>query len=236
MPKLLRDDADVSDAWTFLTVDEIGAVIQCAKLERARRDLFTVAIYTGLRRGELFALQWEDVHLEGDRARLVVRRGHTGPTKSGKAREVPLFAPAIAALARIRDAALGRRRRVEALAGRLVFPGPDGAMYAEGYEAGWADKRERRGPEGDDGKRTLRVTLGAKSIAGITRDVRFHDLRHTTASHLVMGTWGRRWTLEEVRTFLGHSTVRVTERYAHLAPDALHAAARETAVAMLTSA
>jgi integrase len=71
-------------------------------------------------------------------------------------------------------------------------------------------------------------SAGAKTKAGITRRVRFHDLRHTTASHLVLGSWGRCWKLIEVRDFLGHSTLNVTERYAHLGPDALHAAARET--------
>ncbi len=43
-----------------------------------------------------------------------------------------------------------------------------------------------------------------------------------------MGTWGRAWTLEEVCAVMGHSSITVTQRYAHLAPDALHKAARST--------
>jgi integrase len=50
--------------------------------------------------------------------------------------------------------------------------------------------------------------------AGITRTIRWHDLRHTCATSLLAGWWGRKWTLDEVCKFMGHSSVTVTERYA----------------------
>jgi site-specific recombinase XerD len=43
----------------------------------------------------------------------------------------------------------------------------------------------------------------------------------------VSGQWGRKWSLEEVKAFLGHSSVKTTERYAKFAGDALMAAAKE---------
>ncbi|MEO8179829.1 MAG: tyrosine-type recombinase/integrase [Deltaproteobacteria bacterium] len=52
---------------------------------------------------------------------------------------------------------------------------------------------------------------------GITRNVRWHDLRRTCASSLVSGAWGRSWRIEEVKEVLGHTSIQTTQRYAHLA-------------------
>jgi len=51
-------------------------------------------------------------------------------------------------------------------------------------------------------------------------DFRIHDLRHTCAAWLVQAGAA----LAEVRDVLGHSTIRMTERYAHLAPENTRAA------------
>ena len=48
-------------------------------------------------------------------------------------------------------------------------------------------------------------------------DLRIHDLRHTFASVLV----NKGVSIYEVQTLLGHSSVQMTQRYAHLAPDTL---------------
>lgn len=60
----------------------------------------------------------------------------------------------------------------------------------------------------------------ARDQAGLA-DVRIHDLRHTFASLLI----NKGVSLYEVQTLLGHSSVQMTQRYAHLAPDRLHSRA-----------
>lgn len=50
--------------------------------------------------------------------------------------------------------------------------------------------------------------------AGIS-DCKFHDLRHTFASHMIM----RGASLKELQEILGHKTMTMTLRYAHLSQE-----------------
>lgn len=139
--------------------------------------LVLLALHTGLRRGELFALAWPDVNL--DAARLTVR-GQTA--KTGQTRHVPLNAVALTAL-----------RTWGARAEGYVFPSPDNsARPLTDVKTAWLEVLKRA------------------SIVGF----RFHDLRHTFASKLVQAGVD----LAVVRELLGHSTILMTEKYAHLRP------------------
>lgn len=60
----------------------------------------------------------------------------------------------------------------------------------------------------------------ALSKAGIS-NFRFHDLRHTAASYLAMN----QASLLEIGTLLGHKTVQMTKRYAHLSNAHIHSTA-----------
>lgn len=80
--------------------------------------------------------------------------------------------------------------------------------------------REKEAPyfanrEGGTDERLYRSFRAAADKAGL-EDVTFHDLRHTFASRLVVAGVN----LVTVQRLLGHSSVLLTQRYAHLAPGA----------------
>ena len=196
--------ADASEEkWSFLSLPEIDRLLRCPGMPEEKRLIYEVAIYTGLRQGEMWALRWRDLDLDGEHPTCSCRRSYRKGTKANKVRHFPLLPAALAALRRMRELAADRSPDA------LVFPGKRGEMRSEGYDGGWD---------------------GWKAKAGLRDELRFHDLRHTCASHLAMGSWGRKWSLAEVRDFIGHSSVTLTERYAHLGPGHLASIAAETFV------
>ena len=68
--------------------------------------------------------------------------------------------------------------------------------------------------EGKPMKGIKRAFKGALSRSDI-EDFRFHDLRHTFASQVIM----RGGTLKDVQELLGHKTMTMTLRYAHLTQE-----------------
>lgn len=147
------------------------------------------AARVGLRRGELLALMWSDVDF--DRDHICVRRSWVrGEMKGTKSR-------------RWRFVPMGKELRALLLALRdgharspsaLVFCEPDGSPMRLGFVQSQLERLCRQAR---------------------LRRIGWHVLRHTFASHLVM----RGVPLRQVQVWMGHSTIVITERYAHLAPD-----------------
>lgn len=201
------------EPWTFLNEAEQSALI--GAVVGPERWLLAFAIGTGMRPGELAALRLADVHTGDASPRVIVRYGSPpmNPTKSGKPREVPLFGLALQAW-REWSTALPTFCRRNPLG--LAFPRARGAYRDPNHILRWS------------------TWQAAVAAAGITRPLRWYDAtRHTCASSLVSGFWGRAWRLEEIQAMLGHSSYGVTQRYAHLAGTALQAAAEATKPAPL---
>ena len=65
---------------------------------------------------------------------------------------------------------------------------------------------------------TLWKPWRAALIAASIGDLRFHDLRHTAASYLAMSGA----TAIELAAVLGHKTLQMVKRYAHLSDTHTH--------------
>lgn len=175
--------------FAFYTASQSAAwLAKCAELEPAWYPLFLTGFRTGLRLGELFALERGDVDLVSGTLR--VRQSvadHTDEVtapKSGKSRTVDL-SPQVVEVLRAT-----RRVGVE-----LVFADATGRrLNRDMLKHPW----ER-----------------VAAASGLPR-IRPHDMRHSYASQLVIaGT-----PLKVVQEQLGHATIEMTMRYAHLAPGA----------------
>ena len=75
-------------------------------------------------------------------------------------------------------------------------------------------KRKGLAPVGKSVVNVRRAIKSALERAGI-EDFKFHDLRHTFASHMIM----RGASLKEVQEILGHKTMTMTLRYIHLSQE-----------------
>jgi integrase/recombinase XerD len=85
-------------------------------------------------------------------------------------------------------------------------------------------------PATDRPYRNIRSSFHAACRRAGIGDFRFHDLRHTFASWAVQNGMD----LYRLSRILGHSTLQMTTRYAHLATDQLHEAVRSMATVMAT--
>ena len=187
-----------------LTLEEVQALLKAAHGDRLEA-LYLLAVTAGLREGELLGLKWEDIDFTI--GTLSVRRTlsqtkQKGPilksTKNSKGRNVKLTPIVLDALRKHKAAQNAGRLNLGTLWKEhgLIFPGPTGkpmhpwVLYKGSF------------------KRLL-------AQAGIEKQVRFHDLRHTCATLLI----GKNIHAKIVQELLGHSTITTTlNTYSHVLP------------------
>ena len=157
--------------------------------------LYATAVYTGMRAGELAGLRWSDIDLA--RRLITVQRSFDGPTKADDLRYVPILDPLLPLL---------RSWRLRC-PGKVVFPNRDGNILR---------------PSGRVFQEVLHRVLKRAEFPRVKRSgklrphITFHGLRHTFASHWMM----RGGEIFKLQKILGHKSLAMTQRYAHLAPEA----------------
>ena len=149
-----------------LDVREIAALL---KVSGNRRPVYTVAIYTGLRRAELEQLEWQNIDLEAQTPHLRVR---ASTTKNRKSATLGLHPTAAAELKKFR--ALLGCVTPEQKVFESVFPSPDD-FRDDLAAAGIRHTRERRVDF-----HSLRHTFATMlSVSGVTPRVAMDLMRHS---------------------------------------------------------
>jgi integrase len=187
-----------------LTVDEAQRFLRAAAGDRLEA-LFYVALYTGMRQGELLALRWSSVDLDHGliQVRGSLRRMHGtltfGQPKTSRSRRLVAIPDTVIDVLRTHHVRQAQERLRAGAAWQdldLVFPNQvGGPLEAQNMV-----------------RRHFRPIL---MRAGL-RQVRFHDLRHSAATLLLsIGTHP-----SIVQELLGHSAVAVTlDTYSHVTPN-----------------
>ena len=187
---------------TILNDEQLERFMEVIKADEHWHDFFYLEITTGLRRGELCGLMWTD--FDGKKGTLTIRRTlhnkegggyYVGDTKTGAGRRTIKLPPSTVQL-------LTERKKKSI--SQWIFPNPihpeDPVMPNSGYQR-------------------MKKLLAEAGLP----DMRFHDLRHTFATHaLTSGVDAK--TLSGI---LGHTKTSFTlDTYTHVTGD-MHRRASE---------
>jgi integrase len=181
------------------------------------RLLIVTAVYTGMRISELLALTWADVDLAAGviHVRAQLSRAHGGvparrvaPKTAAAIREIPLVAQLASLL----------REQYRA----TPFAAPADYVFA-------TSNGTPLGHRNVEARALERAARAAGFTASDLPALRFHDLRHTFASHLIIDLG---LDVAQVSRILGHASVTTTLNiYTHLFDDARHATEIRTRMA-----
>ena len=202
LPKLKRKEMKT------LPIEQLASFLRDARNSRIF-EMYYVELATGLRRGELLGLKWEDIDLEKGNLRVKRQIARINgevveaPLKTKNAyRTLPLAEDTIQVL---------KQQRMKTGSSPWVFPSSTGGPISPGS--------------------VLHMLHRVLKRAGLPR-VRFHDLRHTFAMLALQNGVG----IKTVSGMLGHFSAGFTlDTYAHVTTAAQKQAAR-TMEKVLTAA
>lgn len=192
-------DIDDDDQMTFLTEAEYRLIHGCFGDDLVAADMSEVAVGTGLRFGEITALQKRDLIVDANgRVRISVRRAwknngrgeyalaehgprYLGKPKSKKSRRRVSTAPVVGAIL---------LRNAEGKAETdFIFTSANGGPIEEHF----TDRRWAK-------------AVKLAQTKGLTKTPRFHDLRHTNAAWLISANV----PLPVIQRRLGHDSITTT--------------------------
>jgi integrase len=150
-----------------------------------------LSVFTAMRQGELFKLQWEDVNLESQVAMLY-------DTKNGEDRAVPLSSHAVRTFKEIP----GKHQ------GKVFKCSQHGVASSMRNAIERAKVKYLKDCE----------TKGIPPVEGFLENIRLHDLRHEATSRFFeLGGLN----MMEVASITGHKTLSQLKRYTHLKASTL---------------
>lgn len=175
----------------YLTPDELPRFIEALNAEPndLLRDFFWTCLLTGARRGNVQAMTWAQVNLDGETWTIPARRA-----KGGYAITVPLSEPAVAIL---------RRRRTHADEGEYVFPSYGKSGHLSEPKAAWKALLKRANIA-DLRIHDLRRTLGSwQAATGASLPIIGKTLGHRNVATTAIYA---RLNLDPVRTAVDTAT------------------------------
>ncbi|MHC1726874.1 MAG: tyrosine-type recombinase/integrase [Syntrophobacteraceae bacterium] len=178
-----------------LTPEELGNLLDAIEGETNMQaaNLVRLAIFTGMRRGELFKLKWEDIDFE--RGFISLRDPKGGPDQ-----KIPLNEDS---------------RQVLENHPRKIFK-------SKGSDSNSPKKESPYVFPGRGGRQRTTISKLSNRIkksAGLPEDFRpLHGLRHAYASMLASSGQVDMYTLQKLLT---HKDPKMTQRYAHLRDETL---------------
>lgn len=195
----------------FLDADEANRLLKAFR-GHPLQVLIYVTLYYGLRRSEVLGLKWSAVNFKENTISIchtIVKNVTTvakNKTKTAASNRTYTLLPEIKDLLIQLKNQKELQRRVcgsEYTNSDYIFTWPDGRLYRPDY-----------------------VTRAFQNVLrknGIPK-MRFHDLRHSTASIL----YDKGWELKDIQTWLGHADIETTGNiYTHISHSREHKLARD---------
>lgn len=182
-------------------------------------SMFLVALFTGMRQGELLGLCWDAVDLDNGiitikrQLQLIDGSYHMTTTKSGKARKLT---PSSFVMDTLREQK--KHQLLQRVAAGAAWYNPDGFVFTDAI-----------------GQHIARNTLyhNYKRVleeAGLDKNLRFHDLRHSYAVFSMESGDN----FKEIQEAMGHySTSFTMDTYEHVSPHARKASSDRQNTAIL---